>query len=114
MIKLYHATSFPFNPKEGEEIILYPGTQNAQGIGVYFSEGEPDVRASDSVHLNGLAFIFVVDFDKSERKSDLWYRSKRSNDKRKGRPRTWHSKGRPVKITVNSVDGIFIYGRGEV
>ena len=68
------------NLKVGES----PGTH----VGVYFSEGTPDVRASDSV------FRVRIDTDRS------WWRSKGGKDAKKGRPRTWHSNGACPSVSL--------------
>lgn len=97
MVKLFHCSSHLFSLQVGEKVTLFPGTQNAQGIGVYFSESQPDLRASDSCYLHGHKTTFIVHV---EPPFNLWYRSKRSMDKRSGRPRTWHSSGRSVTLVV--------------
>ena len=98
---LFHATSFGgfSNLQPGDEVTLVPGKQNAQGVGVYFSEGEPDVRASDSVFEGGLVAIFKVEIctDRS------WYKSKGGMDRVKSRPKTWHSNNKDVRLSILSV-----------
>ena len=107
---LYHASSFRgfANLNVGDVVELRPGTQCAQGAGVYFSEGTPDVRASDSVAMDGLACIFqvIIDTDRT------WWKSKGGKDAKKGRPRTWHSNGSRVRLVVESavlIDGVQYY-----
>lgn len=107
---LFHATSFQgFKSLEiGAVVTLRPGSQNAQGLGVYFSESSPDIRASDSVHYDGLAAIFDVSIETNK----TWYSSKNCRDRAKGRPKTWHSTGRKVQLSViekSVVDGIIYY-----
>jgi len=101
---LYHASAWPRlrHAQPGQTITLRPGAQNAQGLGVYFSEGRPDVRAADSVRLAGLSCVLRLEGVNSHKG---WYRSKPSNDKKKGRPRTWHSMGKAVKAEVLANDG---------
>ena len=105
--RLFHASSFQGfrSLRAGDVVTLRPGKQNAQGVGVYLSAGAPDVRASDSVHEAGLAVVFdlSVDTDKS------WYASKNSADRKKGRPKTWHTQGRDLSVRIDSVqivDGV--------
>ena len=109
---LIHASSHPFRGDEAA-ITLRPGTQGAQGAGVYLSEGEADIRASDSCVLNGLRCVFVLECDTNKE----WYRSKNSADRKKGRPKTWHTNGANLRVTVTdsvNKDGVtFIYGKGE-
>lgn len=112
MRRLCHASAHEFRAQVGQEIVLRPGTQNAQGVGVYFAEGVPDVRASDSCEAHGVKTIFHVDFQCATRNSD-WFQSKGCRDRAKSRPRTWHSNGRQVRIVVTAVDGIHVYGVGE-
>lgn len=110
---LCHASAHDFSPAVGDVIILRPGKQNAQGIGVYFSEGAPDVRASDSCLLaGGVKTQFWVEVEAT--RTGVWWYSKGCRDKAKGRPKTWHSNGRCVKITIDAIDGINVYGRGEL
>jgi len=101
---LYHASAWAGlrDAQPGQEITLRPGHQCAQGLGVYFSEGQPDVRAADSVRLAGLSCILCLEGVNSHKG---WYRSKPSNDRKKGRPRTWHSMGKAVKAEVLANDG---------
>lgn len=110
--KFYHCSSHDFAAKVGDTIILHPGKQNAQGVGVYFSEGVADERASDSCYENGGSkTVFILDVEASC--SGPWWSSKNSRDKKKNRPKTWHSNGANVKVTVTRVDGKFVYGHGE-
>ena len=107
---LYHASVWAGlrEVQPGQEITLRPGTQNAQGLGVYFSEGRPDARAADSVRLAGLSCILCLEGVNSHKG---WYRSKPSNDKKKGRPRTWHSMGNAVKAEVLANDGSIVVAK---
>lgn len=109
MKKLFHCSSFHFNLNVGDSVVLHPGTQCAQGRGVYFSEGEPDERASDSCYEAGESrTIFVLDVEASTSRG--WWRSKPSMDKRKGRPPTWHSGGADILVCVTGVHGKTVYG----
>lgn len=108
---LCHCSSFAFNVKEGEEITLFPGKQNAQGKGVYLSEGEPDERASDSCYeAGGARTVFFLETETSK----AWWKSKGSADAKKSRPRTWHTNGHDLVVTVHKVDGKNIYGSAKL
>ena len=108
---LCHCSSHPFNAKEGDEIILIPGRQNAQGVGVYLSEDVPDERASDSCYeAGGSKTVFFLEAETNKQ----WWKSKGSADVRKGRPRTWHTNGHDLIVTVHKVDGKNIYGSAKL
>ena len=108
---LCHCSSYPFNVKEGDEIILIPGIQNAQGVGVYLSEGTPDERASDSCYeAGGSKTVFFLEAETNKQ----WWKSKGSTDVRKGRPRTWHTNGHNLVVTVHKVDGKNVYGSAKL
>jgi hypothetical protein len=95
----YHCSSFRFSESEGEQIVLIPGAQSAQGKGVYLSESAPDSRAADSVKLNGLKTVFILSVDAAKNKSE-WFWSKGGNDRKKERPKTWHTKGACLAVDV--------------
>jgi len=108
---LCHCSSFAFNTKEGEEIVLFPGKQNAQGKGVYLSEGEPDERASDSCYeAGGARTVFFLETETNKQ----WWKSKGSTDAKKSRPRTWHTNGHNLVVTVHKVDGKNVYGSAKL
>ena len=108
---LCHCSSHPFNAKEGDEIVLIPGKQNAQGKGVYLSEGEPDERASDSCYeAGGARTVFFLEAETNKQ----WWKSKGSTDVKKSRPRTWHTNGHDLVVTVHKVDGKNIYGSAKL
>lgn len=111
---LFHATAQHFDVRVGTEITLHPGKQNAQGVGVYFSQGEPDVRASDSVWENGLAWVFQVTFKGESSLGKNWWRSKGCRDRAKNRPKTFHSQGRNVRLVVEKVIGNSVLCAGEL
>lgn len=108
---LCHCSSFAFCAKEGDEIVLIPGRKNAQGVGVYLSENVPDERASDSCYESGGArTVLFLETETPKR----WWKSKGSADVRKGRPRTWHTNGHGLLVTVHKVDGKNIYGSAKL
>lgn len=115
MRTLYHASAHDWgNLTAGDVVILKPGTQNAQGVGVYFSAGLPDIRASDSVHEKGLQALFRVAISGESALRRNWYVSKGGRDRKKGRPQTWHSSGKHVRLTITEVDGRNISATGEL
>lgn len=112
---LYHASAHDWGSlREGDTVTLIPGSQNAQGVGVYFSSGEPDVRASDSVHARGLSALFKVRFAGAHSARRNWYVSKGARDRKKGRPQTWHSQGKGVLVTIIKASGSEVEGLGEL
>jgi hypothetical protein len=85
------------------EITLVPGTQCAEGKGVYFSEGEPRFSAAEGAR-QGAGAIFCLDVEGSAG----WWRSKRCNCR--NRPRTWRTEGVPITLTglmqVGEINGL--------
>jgi hypothetical protein len=101
---LFHSSSHLFGEAaQGAVITLNPGTQNAQGSGVYCSLGSPDVRASDSVYAHGLKTMFVLTVADSKK---YWYQSKGCRDRKKSRPQTWHTKGASLQVIVEAVSTV--------
>lgn len=96
-MKIYHVSTWSAlsQAKPGDTFILKPGTQNAEGAGVYFSETE-SVRAADSVY-NGNAHTVTVVIESGPARD--WFRSKKANLKG-DRARTWHSRGKSLKCQV--------------
>ena len=80
-------------------IILTPGKQAAQGVGVYCSLGRPDLRASDSCYENGMKTMFCLKIYEPKR---LWYTSKGGRDRKKARPQTWHTKGKNLSVHIEA------------
>lgn len=85
----------------GDIVTLLPGPQGAEGRGVYFSEGSPRVSAAEGCARSGSDPITLIVPAPSPQG---WWRSKKSVCHKHGRPRTWHSAGREVRIAVISVD----------
>ena len=93
---LYHVAGFEPNPDD-EIIELHPGTQNATGQGIYFTESFPQVKFAGGEknqsrwnlpHVN----IFKVALDHEESKN--WFRAKN----KPMRPRFWHSKNKTIRF----------------
>lgn len=102
--KIFHVASIPFTGQR--EIVLKPGPQGAEGVGVYFSQGAYRLTAAEGAARNGYGCIFVIDAPSPRG----WFRSKNSVCKKHGRPRTWHSNGRDVQLTnlrqIGESDGL--------
>ncbi len=100
-MRIYHVSTWELltDAKIGDTFTLRPGTQNAEGLGVYFAEKE-SVRAADSVY-NGNAHVATIMIESGPAKP--WFRSKKANCK--NRPRTWHTKGKSIACRVTGIDG---------
>ena len=101
---IYHVSSLVYN---GEETItLVPGSQGAEGKGVYFSESRPRFSAAEGARRLGYHSIFVL--HPSTPKG--WWRTKNCHVRKFGRPRTWHSEGKVVRLSqlrqIGEVEGI--------
>jgi hypothetical protein len=89
---LYHVSSLRW---AGEETItLRPGPQGAEGVGVYFSEGEPRFSAAEGAR-QGTGAIFLIEVVSATG----WWRTKPGIARKHNRPRTWHSAGKSVTIS---------------
>ncbi|MBP48066.1 MAG: hypothetical protein CMH53_09025 [Myxococcales bacterium] len=103
---LYHVSSHPKlrNAKVGDKLTFRPGSQNAEGLGVYFSEKAPRLTAAEGswdkrtgqTHRSGIIQI------EASSPSD-WWRTKNSVVRKFNRPRTWHTKGKSLDFTVTDV-----------
>jgi hypothetical protein len=103
MTKLYHVSSSPdcASVQPGDIFYLDPGPQGAEGRGVYFSEERPRFSAAEGSRRKGVACIVVIDVDSSVG----WWRTKTGIAKKYNRPRTWHTKGKSLRLTVMSKKG---------
>jgi len=101
--KLYHVSSWePLSAASvGDTFVLKPGPQGAEGPGVYFSEREPRFTAAEGAQRDGIFAVVVIPQPLHPRD---WYRTKGSVVRKFGRPRTWHSKGKNVRCTVESIE----------
>lgn len=105
---LYHYSTHPElkNAHTGMYFTLNPGTQCAEGVGVYFAE-EPRKLAADAIAFGGVCTgCVVIDRPASQRG---WWVTKLSQSKKFGKPRTWHTAGRSMELVVVRIDGEFIY-----
>lgn len=104
MKKIYHCTSWnvPVNANPGDQFTLVPGRQNAQGVGVYFSEGTLRVSAAEGAR--GATAIVAVSLVPQEGTwSADWFRSKNGVDRKQGTTKTWHSLGKSVTCIVTGI-----------
>jgi hypothetical protein len=99
---LYHVSTWPLlaNVQPGDQFVLVPGKNNAEGIGVYFAEAQERVSAADAVHAGGQHTATVII---STENSVGWWRSKKSSLKKRGRARTWHSAQKAITCQVISI-----------
>jgi len=101
-VKIYHASAWRAlaEARVGDEFVLHPGPQGAEGRGVYFSEGAPRPSASDSCYLAGVAAIVALEVTSPEG----WWRGKAGLARKFGRPRTWHTDGKSIRVRVYAVE----------
>ena len=107
MYSLYHISSHPAlkHPAVGMQFTLSAGRHNAEGIGVYFSEGKcVPLSTAEGAYSNGMTGIVHI---RKDSVSD-WWRSKNNKSKKFGKPRTWHSNNKSLVLEVNDIkDNIF-------
>lgn len=90
----------------GTEFQLDPGTQCAEGQGVYFSEGTPcHPSTAEGTFNEGQTGIIVIESGPAS----FWWRSKGTKAKKFGKPRTWHSNGKSLACKVQDIQGQYIY-----
>lgn len=82
----------------GTEFVLRPGSQCAEGVGVYFSEGAPRISAAEGAHMAPSAMICIEASDTAG-----WWQSKGAKAKKFGKPRTWHSDTKHILCTVQNI-----------
>lgn len=106
-MKLYHVSTHPGleQTEIGDEFVLEPGSQGAEGEGVYFSEQE-EIRAADALQ-RGKKHTATIVIESGPVKN--WYRSKRANLRKKNRPRTWHTKGKKMSCKVAKKRGKMLF-----
>lgn len=107
-MNIYHISSWDLlsSLEEGDTFTLKPGTQNAEGIGVYFSQGEVRPTAAEGAHLRGISAVVEI----SPENSSSFWRTKSSIARKRGRPRTWHTQGKSVRCEVAERKEISING----
>ena len=94
---LCHITNWGTIPRKiGAEFTLTPGTQCAEGIGVYFSEGEPRPDTADGTYRGSCAAVISIMVDGNEG----WWKTKNSICRKYGRPRTYHSRGQKIRCRI--------------
>jgi hypothetical protein len=101
-MKLFHVSGWDYlkEVSVGDCFTLKSGTQCAEGIGVYFSEGTPRFSAAEGAH-NDIIATIVIDAELSDAS---WYRSKSFKARKPGKPRTWHTNGKNVLCIVKNID----------
>lgn len=83
----------------GTSFVLRPGTQCAEGVGVYFSEGLPRLSAAEGAHGKPRAIITIEPVSVSG-----WWQSKGAKAKKFGKPRTWHSENKHIECHVVTIE----------
>lgn len=84
----------------GSEFTLRPGTQCAEGVGVYFAEGQPRFSAAEGTGGHPTA---VICLDAGEGDAAGWWQSKAAKARKFGKPRTWHSDGKSLRCIVQAI-----------
>jgi len=99
---LYHVSRLSWTGENS--ITLVPGTQCAEGTGVYFAEGQPRITAAEGARRAGYGAVFCLEVTSPQG----WWRSKKCNCC--NRPRTWHTAGRSITLTglhqVGEINGL--------
>jgi hypothetical protein len=99
-VELFHRSSWSAlaDGQVGSEFVLHPGMQGAEGAGVYFSEGVPPPAstAEGVARAGGQSAIVCIEVDSPAG----WWRTKSALYKKFGRPRTWHSSGKSIHLTI--------------
>lgn len=105
---LYHYTTHPAlrAARVGQVFALVPGKQCAEGLGVYFAE-EPRLQAADAI-ASGKECTGCVVIARPESQRGWWV-TKLSQSRKFNKPRTWHTAGRSLTLTVTKIDGHFIH-----
>ena len=99
--KLFHISSHPKlkNIKKGDTFKLKPGSQGAEGFGVYFSEVKPRPKAAEGANRTEKTGIIQIEPESSKG----WWKSKGFKTRKFGKPRTWHSDGKNIKCKVKEI-----------
>ena len=100
--KLYHISGWEelFQLQIGDSFTLRPGTQCAEGKGVYFSENQPRPSAAEgSFQRTAITIEIVISSSKG------WWKTKNSICHKFGRPRTYHSCGKNIKCHILDKQG---------
>ena len=101
--KLFHVSGHQelMGKELGDSFVLTPGSQGAEGSGVYFSEGDPRFSAAEGAR--GKATVVVV-IEPNSKKG--WWQSKGYVMRKFDRPRTWHSEGKNIRCVVTRVEDL--------
>jgi len=107
--KLFHITNWKeaAQAKVGETFTLHCGQQNAEGLGVYFSQDQivPCSTAEGSFLSAPQAVVQI-----GVSTGNGWWRTKNSLCKKFKRPRTWHTKGKHIRCCVQDIKHTAIDG----
>ena len=104
-LRIYHVSGWGLlaSLRAGDAFELVPGSQHAEGPGVYFSEGVPRLTAAEGAAGRPTAIV-EIDLDAASVSAAAgWWRSKASVARKRGRPLTWHSAGARVACVVREV-----------
>jgi hypothetical protein len=95
---LFHVSGWESLPevKVGESFVLVPGTQCAEGRGVYFSEEAPRLTAAEGAHMRPSAVVVITTTN-----NEGWWQSKRAKARKFKKPRTWHTDGKKIQCCLD-------------
>ena len=104
---IYHVTAWQevLQSNGGDEFTLKVGNQNAEGPGVYFSQGAPRYSAAEGSTASDDKVVIVISPKEGTFKSQ-WWRTKGANKKKHGKvglPRTWHTLDQKVRCVVDAI-----------
>ena len=109
--RLYHISGWGelSDAEVGDTFTLKPGRQNAEGLGVYFSEGAPvKVTTAEGTAQSGATAVVETGVSGTAG----WRRTKPSIARKFNRPITWHTDGKSLSCKVESVGTIPVSGTG--
>ena len=94
---LWHASAWTdlAAAQVGDTLTLRPGSQTAEGRGVYFSEDAPRPTAAEGAKGSPTVLVRIETTSGAG-----WWRTKLGVARKAGRPRTWHSDGKSVTLLV--------------
>jgi len=101
---LYHLSNWAdlASAQVGSTFTLRPGSQCAEGPGVYFSEGTPRLTAAEGAKGRPVAAIRI----EACLNDASWWRSKGGKAKKFAKARTWHTNGASLQCKVHSISEI--------
>ena len=109
--RLYHISGWGelSDAEVGDTFTLKPRRQNAEGLGVYFSEGAPvKVTTAEGTAQSGATAVVETGVSGTAG----WWRTKPSIARKFNRPITWHTDGKSLSCKVESVGTIPVSGTG--